>query len=152
VAYASIPDVSALSAKRVFGATSIPSASQVKAFLDFGAADLDSILSADGYSLPVPTTATIALLNLRRLNAISAWVQVEHSAQLSDDLDRAQEMWDAARTEFKTGGVSLYDLPRLGGENFARSQSAATPFFTRDMVLAREPRDQRPQGWQWRGR
>lgn len=138
MAYASLPDVSALAAKRVFGATSIPSATQVAEYLDFTAADLDSIISADGYALPVPTTATIALLNLKRLNAIGAWVQVEHSAQVSDDRDRAQKMWDAARLEFKSGGVSLYDLPRLGGENFARSQSAATPFFTRDMALLRE--------------
>lgn len=135
MAYASLPDVSALAAKRVFGATSIPSASQVAEFLDYSAADIDSILSADGYALPVPTTASIALLALKRLNAIGAWVQVEHSAQVSEDVDRAQKAWDGARTEFKSGGVSLYDLPRLGGENFARSQSAATPFFTRDMQL-----------------
>lgn len=135
MAYATIGDVSALAAKRVFGATSIPSASQVAEFLDFTAADLDSILSADGYALPVPPTASIALLALKRLNAIGAWVQVEHAAQVSVDVDRAQKLWDEARTEFKAGGVSLYDLPRLGGENFARSMSAATPFFTRDMAL-----------------
>lgn len=135
MAYASLPDVGALAAKRTFGATSIPSASQVTTFLDFTAADLDSILAADGYSLPVPTTATIALQDLRRLNALGAWVQVEHSAQVSDDAARAQKLWDAARKEFISGGVSLYDLPRLGGENFARSQSAATPFFSRDMQL-----------------
>lgn len=135
MAYASTTDVSALAAKRTFGATSIPNASQVAEFLDFTAADLDSILAADGYALPVPTTASIALLNLKRLNAIGAWVQVEHSAQVSDDRDRAQRMWDAARKEFQSGGVSAYDLPRLGGQNFARSQAAATPFFTRDMPL-----------------
>jgi hypothetical protein len=135
MAYASLPDVSALAAKRVFGATSIPNASQVSEYLDFTAADIDSILAADGYGLPVPTTASIALLYLKRLNAIGAWVQVEHSAQVSDDRDRAQKMWEATRKEFVSGGVSAYDLPRLGGQNFARSQSAATPFFTRDMDL-----------------
>lgn len=135
MAYASLIDVAALAAKRVFGPTSVPSASQVAEFLDFGAADIDSMLSADGYGLPVPTTATIALLALKRMNAIAAWVQVEHSAQVSDDKDRAQKMWDEARAEFKSGGVSLYDLPRLGGENFARSQSAPTAYFTRDMKL-----------------
>lgn len=135
MAYASLPDVSSFAAKRVFGATSIPSASQVAEFIDFTAADIDSILSADGYALPVPTTASIALLMLKRLNAVGAYAMVEHAAQTSVDVDRAQKMWDDARTEFKSGGVSLYDLPRLGGENFARSQSAATPFFTRNMLL-----------------
>lgn len=135
MAYASLPDVSGLAPKRTFSATSIPNASQVGMFLDFTAADLDSILSADGYSLPVPTTASIALLALRGLNAIGGWLQVEKSAQVSQDVDRAQKAWDEARTQFISGGVSLYDLPRLGGENFARSQSAATPFFTRDMAL-----------------
>lgn len=135
MAYASLPDVSALAAKRVFGATSIPSASQVAEFLDFTAADLDSIIAADGYALPIPTTATIALLDLKRLNALGAYVQVESAAQVSDDKARAQKVWDESRKEFKSGGVSLYDVPRLGGQNFARSQSAATPFFTRDMPL-----------------
>lgn len=135
MAYASIPDVQALAAKRTFTATSVPSASQVAKFLDIAAAELDSILSADGYSLPVPTTASIALLALNSLNALGAWAQVEKSAQVSDQVDRAQKLWDDARTEFKSGGVSLYDLPRLGGENFARAQFAATPFFTRDMAL-----------------
>lgn len=135
MAYASLPDVSALAAKRTFGATSIPSASQVMQYLDNTCSDLDSIIAADGYALPIPTTATIALLDLKRLNALGAYVQVEHSAQVSDDKDRAQKEWDAARLEFKSGGVSLYDVPRLGGQNFARSQAAATPFFTRDMAL-----------------
>jgi hypothetical protein len=135
MAYASIPDISALAAKRTFGATSVPSASQVAEFIDFTAADIDSMIAADGYALPIPTTATVALLDLKRLNALGAYVQVEHSAQVSDDADRAQKAWDNARAEFKSGGVSLYDAPRLGGENFARAQSAATPFFTRDMAL-----------------
>lgn len=137
MAYASLPDVNALAAKRSFGATSIPSASQVAAFLDNTCADLDSIIAADGYALPIPTAASIALVDLKRLNALGAYVQVEAAAQVSEpgELARAQKVWDAARTEFKSGGVSLYDVPRLGGENFARSQSAATPFFTRDMQL-----------------
>ena len=135
MAYASLPDVSALAAKRVFGATSIPSATQVARYLDITAADIDSILTADGYALPVPTGASIALLALSALNALGAWVQVEQSAQVSADVDRAEKMWDDARTRFVSGGVSLYDLPRLGGQNFARSQSAATPYFTRDMDL-----------------
>jgi hypothetical protein len=133
--YASLPDVSAYAAKRVFGATSIPSASQVAVFIADVATDLDSIMAADGYALPVPTGATVALADLKRLNTLGAYAQTEHSAQVSDDRDRAQKMWDAARVEFKSGGVSLYDLPRLGGQNFARAQSAATPFFTRDMNL-----------------
>ncbi len=135
MAYASLPDVNSLCPARTIGATSIPNASQVGAYLDITAADIDSILAADGYGLPVPTTASIALLYLKRLNAIGAWVQVEHSAQNSVEKDRAQKLWDKARKEFVSGGVSLYDLPRLGGQNFARSQSAATPYFTRDMRL-----------------
>jgi hypothetical protein len=135
MAYASTIDVAALAAKRAFTATSVPSASNVAQYLDFTTADLDSMIAADGYALPVPTTATMALLNLKRLCAIGAWVQVEHSAQVSDDRDRAQKAWDDSRKEFKAGGVSMFDAPRLGGQNFARSQSAATPYFTRDMIL-----------------
>jgi hypothetical protein len=133
--YASIIDVSAYAAKRVFGATSIPSASQVTVFIADIAADLDSIIAADGYALPIPTGATVALSDLKRLNPLGAYVQSERSAQVSTDLDRAQKAWDAARKDFISGGVSLYDAPRLGGQNFARSQAAATPFFTRDMDL-----------------
>jgi hypothetical protein len=135
MAYASLPDVGAYAAKRTFTATSVPSASQVSVFIADVASDLDSIISADGYALPVPATASIALADLKRLNTLGAYVLAEHAAQTSVDVDRAQKVWDAARAEFKRGGVSLYDLPRLGGENFARSQAAATPFFTRDMQL-----------------
>ena len=135
MAYASLPDVNALAAKRVFSATSVPSASQVAEYLDFGAAEIDGLLAADGYALPIATTASIALLYLKRVNAIAAWVQVEHSAQVSNDVDRAQKLWDNERGKLEAGGVSLYDAPRLGGENFARSQSAPTAFFTRDMLI-----------------
>lgn len=135
MAYASLSDVSAYAAKRIFGATSIPSATQVAVFLTDTASDLDSIIAADGYALPIPTTATIALADLRRLNALGAYVKVERAAQESIDVDRAQKAWEDARKEFISGGVSLYDAPRLGGENFARSQSAATAFFTRNMPI-----------------
>lgn len=133
--YASLIDVAAYAAKRVFGATSVPSASQVSVFIADVATDLDAIMAADGYSLPIPTTATVAMADLKRLNTLGAYAQTEHAAQTSVDADRAQKMWDAARKDFISGGVSLYDAPRLGGQNFARSQSAATPFFTRDMNL-----------------
>jgi hypothetical protein len=135
MAYASISNVSVLAAKRTFGATSIPNSSQVAEFLDNTSSELDSILSGDGYQVPVPTTASIALLALRRLTALGAWVQVEHSAQVSVDLDRAVKAWEQAKTDLIRGRVGLVDAPRLAGQNFARAQSAATPFFTRDMVL-----------------
>ena len=135
MAYATLGDVNALAAKRIFSATSIPSASQVAKYLDFAAAEIDALLAADGYALPVPTTASIGLLFLNRVNAIAAWTQVEHSAQVSQDADRAQKLWDNERAKLEAGGIALYDVPRLVGENYARSMSAPTPFFTRDMPI-----------------
>lgn len=135
MAYATIGDVSARAAKRVFTGSSIPNSSQVSAYLEFTAAELDGIMGGDGYALPVPTTATMALAMLRRLNSLGAWMQVERSAQVSQDVDAATKAWDNARAELISGKIQLVDLPRLGGEAFARSQSAPTPFFTRDMNL-----------------
>lgn len=130
--YASITDVAARAAKRQFTATSIPSASQVQVFLEFTAAELDGIMGGDGYSLPVPTTATVSLQMLRRLNSLGAHAQVERAAQVSEDVAAVTAAWDNARQELISGRVQLVDLPRLGGEAFARAQFAATPFFTRD--------------------
>jgi hypothetical protein len=133
--YATLANVSALAAKRVFTATSVPNASQVAMFLEDAQSEVDGILAGDGYQVPVPTTATISIGLLRRIVTLGAWAQVEKSAQVSDNAKDVLAMWESARTELVKGTLQLADAPRLGGENFARSQAAATPFFTRDMAL-----------------
>lgn len=133
--YATLSNVTAYAAKRVFTATSVPSASQVAQFIEHAQAELDGILGADGYQVPVPTTATISLKLLERLTTLGAYAQVEKSAQVSDDAKDALAIWEQARKELVAGTIQLVDAPRLGGENFARSNPYATPFFTRDMEL-----------------
>lgn len=133
--YATIANVSALAAKRVFTATSIPNTSQVAMFLEHAQAEVDGILAGDGYAVPVATTATISLKLLERIVTLGAWAQVEKSAQVSENAKEALAMWDSARTELVKGTLQLADAPRLGGENFARAQFAATAFFERDMEL-----------------
>jgi hypothetical protein len=133
--YATLSHVAALAAKRVFTATSIPNASQVVQFLEDAQAEVDGILAGDGYQVPVPTTATIALGLLRRTVAIGAWAQVERSAQVAPDAKEALAMWEQARGELVKGTVQLADAPRLAGLNFARANPYATPFFSRTMEL-----------------
>src|SRR3977135_951396 len=97
--YATLRHVAAIAAKRTFTATSIPSASQVAMFLEHAQAEVDGILAGDGYAVPIATTATVSLKLLERIVTLGAWAQVEHSAQVSNDAERAMKEWEAARTE-----------------------------------------------------
>lgn len=133
--YATLSHVAALAAKRVFTATSVPSATQVVMFLEHAQAEVDGILAGDGYAVPVGTGAPVSLKLLERIVTLGAWAQVERSAQASTDAKEALAMWEAARKELVAGTVQLADAPRLGGENFARAAPAGSPFFTREMQL-----------------
>lgn len=111
MAYASLPDVAALNAARVYTASSQPATAQVGLFLDNKAAEIDSILVEKGYSLPVPYTASSALLFLRNLNAVGAWADVEVSAPSSQSRDMAQAMWSSSLQMLKAANTIL-DIPK----------------------------------------
>ena len=129
--YATVSDLQGLAPVRKFTANSQPNASQIVRFLDDGAAHIDGILLAIGYSLPIPTTATQALAIARQGNALYAWSRVENAAPVSDDVERANTAWTDWQESLRLGHIELAldrgndVLPRVGG--------VATPWFTRDM-------------------
>ena len=111
MAYASLSDIVALTAGRAFTASTIPNTSQVVGFLDQTAAVIDSMLVEKGYSLPIPTTASSALLLLRQINSLGAWAQTERAAQLSEQRDFSQQMWESSLAMLRAQS-SVLDIPK----------------------------------------
>jgi hypothetical protein len=143
MAYASTTHVEALNLGRQSLASVRPgeaTAGQVAEWLEETAGILDGLLREKGYVTPVPTTApTSVLKTLEGFNAIGAAFYVERAAKKSDRLKEAQKMWESAQKMIGDGVVEL-DLPIDAEETrprggFGRVTTAATPYFTRDMVL-----------------
>lgn len=141
MAYATVYNVAALNTGRTYGATNTkPSATQVVQYLEETAGVLDGILRQQGYLTPVATTATSAYKTLEGFNAIGAWCMVESAAQTSDRRQDAEAMWESAKKMLLDGIIDL-DAPQDTTEALPRSSfgassdSAATPFFYRDMEL-----------------
>lgn len=88
--YATPSDVHQLNTARTFTASSRPTASEVSRFLDLTAAELDGILRTRGYLLPIPSTATSALMLMAHGNALGGAAMVEQGAQIID-LDRRDQ-------------------------------------------------------------
>jgi hypothetical protein len=129
MAYASLSDVQALNSARVYTASSQPATSQVGLFLDNKAAEIDSILVEKGYSLPVPSTASSALLFLRNLNALGAWADVEVSAPASPNKDIAQAMWSSSLDMLKAAQTIL-DIPKNQTRSGPRGPGVTVPPIT----------------------
>jgi hypothetical protein len=143
VPYATLTHVHARSPQRAFTATSRPATADVELFLEDAAAELDALLLARGYQLPVPAEATIALGWLRRTNAIGAAAMVEKAAPVSkpDGPSRLQAEWREAQSALANGRVEL-DAPRNVADSYARGrtldelgQAGPEPLFSRDMEL-----------------
>jgi len=53
--YCTIADVQALNAKRTYGASTTPTSTQVEALIEQVAVEIDALLQAQGYTVPVTT-------------------------------------------------------------------------------------------------
>jgi hypothetical protein len=91
--YATASDVHQLNTNRTFSGSSNPTLSEVERFLTLTAAEIDGILRARGFLVPVPTTATGALSLLAHGNALGAAWMVEQGAQTSDRRQEALTVW-----------------------------------------------------------
>lgn len=131
MAYALLSDVQAYNSARVYTASSQPATSQVGIFLDKTAAIIDSILVEKGYSLPVPTTASSALLLLSEVNALGAWARVESSAPASPMRDQAEAAWQNALAMLKLANTIL-DIPKTQTRAYPRGPGVTTPNRTVD--------------------
>lgn len=134
--YATVIDVAAQDVARgTYTATSRPTASQVILYLDNTAAELDGILRAQGYTLPIGGEATQALTMLREFNIFGAAAMVEQTAQNTTPqrLQTALKLWDDCRKMLQ-GGVIELDAAKDTATlmpRYATGNIAATPYFTR---------------------
>ena len=76
MAYAALADVQAVNPKRTYGASTTPTTTQVTAFIDDIAAEIDSVLSARGLATPVTEPASF-LAHLTHVNAVGAAARAE---------------------------------------------------------------------------
>jgi hypothetical protein len=132
VPYATTDDVAALSPARTFSATSHPTATQVQIFLRDTAAELDAVAAVRGYSVPVPTSATIAYNLMRAYNAKGAHCLVEKTAPTGrkDAADEACAAWTAAKKALAEGDVLLPDVAVDDDTGRVRSGFPASAMFT----------------------
>lgn len=124
--YATLGDVQALNAARNLTATSVPNSSQVAQFLQFSGAQIDSILVEKGYSLPVPTTATAALMLLERVNAQGGYAMTERSAAASPHADTAEKAY-AAALEMLEAASTILDIPKSVARSSPRGPGLTVP-------------------------
>lgn len=109
MAYCTATLVQARQAGRAFTATSLPSATQVVGFCEDIAAELDGILRARGYTIPVATAATSALKLLEHGNALGAAMLVEQSAPASPQgrREEAVRLYEEFKKALRTGETEL---------------------------------------------
>lgn len=132
MSYTTTDRVAARSPGRTFTATSKPSATQVAYFIEDTAAQLNGIVAERGYSVPVPTTATVSFALLRDYNTTGAHCLVEKAAPTGrdSDLKDACAAWEAAKKALASGTVDLPDASAIdvaGGS--MRSGGQATAVF-----------------------
>jgi hypothetical protein len=76
MAYCTITDVRGLNPKRTYNATTTPTEAQVGQYITDIAAEIDSIIQAQGYTVPVTAPANFVTV-LKLLNARGAAAQAE---------------------------------------------------------------------------
>lgn len=76
MAYAALSDVQAVNPKRTYSATTTPTSTQVTAFLTDIAAEIDTLLTSRGLTVPVTAPAEF-LAHLKHVNAVGAAARAE---------------------------------------------------------------------------
>lgn len=163
--YATVADATALNKARKLGQGSNPTEADVTRYLEFTAAQLNSILTNKGVAVPVTEAeAPNAYQLLRRLNALGAAVQMEEASatpgpsldrlragweQGREDLEKAQTVLDAplntARTEVRGPGVTtpalkfgqgeVFDPNLLRGSTNSEGLNPNAPYLARDLTF-----------------
>jgi hypothetical protein len=132
MAYATPSDVHQLNTGRTFTASSKPTASEVGRLLDLTAAELDGILRTRGYLLPIPASATSALMLMAHGNALGGAAMVEQGAQASDRRDEAVRLWLDFKKMLGSASLELDDAHDAvtGSPVYGSSGSSVTTWDT----------------------
>ena len=129
--YAVASQVEARNPKRVFTGSSLPATDQVTQYLVDTAAELDGILLARGYTVPVATSATSAHELMVNYNVLGAHFLAEQAAPTSDREESAQKAWENAKKMLKDGKIEL-DAARDTTESSPRGPTVPSAYFFRD--------------------
>lgn len=120
MAYGSTAGVQALlPALGTLGAGTLPTAAQVSAWLAQGAAIIDRHLTGAGYTVPVPSTATVydelAALNDLYASAIAAQARGLDTVQGSEE-NRSSQWLERFYSQLRElAGTNLPDMTRVDG-------------------------------------
>jgi hypothetical protein len=143
VAYATVTDVENLNPQRGrYDVKTVPTRQQVEGYLEQIAAEIDSVLAAQGLSTPVSAPATF-LTFITRLNALGAAAQAELGAfpeaegSLGGSFSgaRYQRMYEAGLARLVKGEA----IPPAAGTAGARVQAAAYGTDNPDPVTGDPP-------------
>jgi hypothetical protein len=108
VPYATASDVLQLNTNRsAFTGSSNPSLSDVNRYLELTAAELDGILRARGFSVPVPSTAQTAFPLMAHGNALGAAMLVEQGAPISDRRQEARLLYRDFKQMLQSTDIGL---------------------------------------------
>lgn len=135
MAYANPTVVYARDTGRNFTATSRPSTQMVSDYCEQTAAELDGILRARGYTIPIATTATSALRLLEHGNALGAAAMIEQTAVTgAGKRGDAFHLWEEFKKhllgdllELDAAKDATDSVPSFGGTG--ESGFPATPMF-----------------------
>jgi hypothetical protein len=138
--YATVKDVAAANPARAYTPSSVPNTLEVSEFLERTAGEIDGLLLARGYSLPVATTATGALRLLRQGNVLGAAALVEQAAPSGAHGRRHQawQLWQQWKNALASGSMEL-DAAKDPDRSQVRyhvadsTSASASAMFYRDM-------------------
>jgi len=152
--YAVAADVQAINQQRTYTTTTKPTLAQVIDFITDSFWEINGLLDAQGYTVPVATTATKASLILQRINALGGAVLAEEAAYsvgMGNENARTvsmREQYEKRLDLLRKGEVSLIDAARgtdspnivnektpAGSFNLDSSGVERAPSFTRTMDL-----------------
>lgn len=136
--YASIADVTAhLSFVATFSATSRPNSSQVAAFIEAAANDLDSAMRQDGYITPVSSAAVASYPVLRSWNAIGAAMYAANAMPQGGDSKHAaflERRFEAILKDIQEGDTYIPGAEKdtaLSHPRYAKANAnTGTAYFT----------------------
>ena len=143
--YCVLADVQAINLQRTYSAGTLPTSTQVEAFITDVFWEINGILDAQGYSVPVGTSATSASLILQRINAGGAAALAEEAAYsvgIDGENARAEALrknYEARLTMLRKGETSLVDASR--GTDSPRIVNEKTPAGTFNLNASDVERD-----------
>ncbi len=131
MSYATASDVLQQNTNRsAFTASSNPSLADVNRYLDLTAAELDGILRARGFAVPVPTTASSALSLLAYGNALGAAMLVEQGAPQSDRREDARVLYRDFKRMLESSDLGLESGTEDADRGLPRYGSSASALFS----------------------